>query len=85
MFCCFRYKHDHSSDIKNDKIFVKSSENHYVLEDLKRAVYYQFWLVANSLLGQGNATNVIGYRVPNGPSKGSTGTLAFKGLSISIC
>ncbi len=69
-----RYKHDRSSDVKNDKIFVKSSENHYIMEDLRPAVYYQFWVAANSLLGQGNASTIIGHRIAKNNNAGSKDT-----------
>ena len=56
----------------NDQVEVDGRELQYVVTDLKPSVYYQFWVVANSLLGQGNASIIQGYRVAR--SKHNKGT-----------
>ena len=56
-----RHKVDGRDQISNDQVQVDGEQ--YVVEDLKKGVYYQFWVVANSKLGQGNASVILGYRV----------------------
>ena len=60
-----RHKYDKKDQISNDQVQVDGSgeQLQYVVTDLKPSVYYQFWVVANSLLGQGNASIIQGYRV----------------------
>ena len=67
-----RHKFDDKDKISNDQVEVDGRELQYVVTDLKPSVYYQFWVVANSLLGQGNASIIQGYRVAR--SKHNKGT-----------
>ena len=69
-----RHKHDAAEEISTDQVQIEASDRnlHYIAEGLKSSVYYQFWVVANSLLGQGNASIIQGYRVAR--SKHNIGT-----------
>ena len=73
-----RHKHDAAEEISTDQVQIQASKDtansnlHYIAEGLKPSVYYQFWVVANSLLGQGNASIIQGYRVAR--SKHNIGT-----------
>ena len=69
-----RHKHDAAEEISTDQVQIEASNSnlHYIAEGLKPSVYYQFWVVANSLLGQGNASIIQGYRVAR--SKHNIGT-----------
>lgn len=58
-----RHKADDQDTITNDQVQVPDNDLHYSVENLQASVYYQFWVVANSLLGQGNASIIQGYRV----------------------
>ena len=60
-----RHKYDKKDQISNDQVQVDGigEQLQYVVTDLKPSVYYQFWVVANSLLGQGNTSIIQGYRV----------------------
>ena len=58
-----RHKFDGKDQISTDQVEVTGDLLQYVVNDLKPSVYYQFWVVANSLLGQGNASMILGYRV----------------------
>ena len=62
-------RHKLDQDISTDQVQIDKGL-HYIVEDLKPSVYYQFWVVANSLLGQGNASIILGYRVSSQHKKG---------------
>ena len=77
-----RHKHDAAEEISTDQVQIEASDRnlHYIAEGLKSSVYYQFWVVANSLLGQGNASIIQGYRVAR--SKHNIGTNTEKKIQL---
>ena len=76
-------RHKKADQISTDQVQIESPDLHYyIVKDLKPSVYYQFWVVANSLLGQGNASIILGYRVAR--SKHNLGEYAISQLVFDM-
>ena len=48
---------------------IPSSTLHFTVADLKPSIYYQFWVVSNSVSSVGNASIIQGYRVATSRSQ----------------
>ena len=56
-------------EISTQQVEIPSSTLHFSVDDLKPSMYYQFWVVSNSVSSAGNASIIQGYRVATSRSQ----------------
>ena len=63
------YRSKLQDEISTQQIELPSSTLQFTVEDLEPSIYYQFWVVSNSVSNMGNASIIQGYRVATSRSQ----------------
>ena len=65
----FPYRSKLKDEISTQQVELPSSTLQFTVEDLEPSIYYQFWVVSNSVSNMGNASIIQGYRVATSRSQ----------------
>ena len=65
----FPYRSKLKDEISTQQVELPSSTLQFTVEDLEPSIYYQFWVVSNSVSSVGNASIIQGYRVATSRSQ----------------
>ena len=63
------YRSKLKDEISTQQVELPSSTLQFTVEDLEPSIYYQFWVVSNSISNMGNASIIQGYRVATSRSQ----------------